>query len=41
MKIYTFEKSFQQRLEEFSLVLDESVCGSIRDKWKDFLEASV
>ncbi|XP_070494638.1 protein nessun dorma [Chironomus tepperi] len=41
MKIYTFEKSFQQRLEEFSLVLDESVCGSIKDKWKDFLETSV
>ncbi|KAL7030399.1 hypothetical protein ACKWTF_006641 [Chironomus riparius] len=41
MKIYTFEKSFQQRLNEFSLVLDESVCGSIKSMWRDFLETSV
>lgn len=39
MSVYTFEKSFQQRLDEIKLILEEG--GSTKECWRNFLEVSI
>lgn len=42
MSVYTFEKSFLQRLDEIKLILEEGGSSSkTRDQWKEFLEVSI
>lgn len=41
MKIFAFEKSYLERINDFSVVLEEEDGTSIRDQWKDFLETSM
>lgn len=41
MKIYAFDKSFLQRIEEFSVVLEDDNGSTLKDQWIDFLESSM
>ncbi len=41
MKIFAFDKSYLERIEEFSVVLEDESGSSIRDQWRDFLESSM
>jgi hypothetical protein len=41
MKIFAFEKSYLQRIEEFSVVLEDQGGASIKEQWIDFLESSM
>jgi hypothetical protein len=43
MKVYTFEKNFQQRIDELSLILDmeNPKAANIKDQWCDFLEETM
>lgn len=41
MKTFVFEKTFQQRIDELRLVLEDTNAGSIKDEWRDFLETTM
>lgn len=42
MSVYTFEKSFLQRLDEIKLILEEGESSTTtRDQWRSFLEMSI
>lgn len=41
MKIYAFEKSYLDRINDFSVVLEDDNAMSIKDQWRDFLETSM
>lgn len=40
MLVYTFEKSFQERLDDFKIILEDS-STPIKINWIDFIEASI
>lgn len=41
MKVFSCEKSYLERINDFSVVLEEENVTSVRDQWKDFLETSM
>lgn len=41
MSVYTFDKSFLQRLDDIKLILEEEDGSSVKNKFKDFIETSL
>lgn len=41
MLVYTFEKSFLERLEEIETIVEDQIPFNVREQWSDFLETSL